>query len=95
MLLAQAEVKTTKAQRYLKALCNHFSHKVQAAYDDNRGIVQFGFGTCTMEADAAALSFQIEAEHDAGLERVKAVVADHLERFSGEEALQIIWIEQN
>src|SRR5690606_39963199 len=40
MLLAQGQVKTEKAQRYLKALCNHFSHKVQASYSDDRGNVR-------------------------------------------------------
>lgn len=95
MLLAQGQVKTEKAQRYLKALCNHFSHKVQATYNDDRGNVDFGFGTCELQAEADTLTLQIQADNNEGFARVKYVVADHLERFSGDEALQIMWIDQD
>jgi len=93
MLFAQGQVKTQKAQRYLKALCNHFSHKVQATYNDDRGRVDFGFGRCEMWAEAETLTFQIQAEDTDGFARVKDVVAGHLERFSGDEALQVMWID--
>jgi hypothetical protein len=91
MLTAQGQVTTEKAQRYLKALCNHFSHKVQASYDENNGHVEFGFGVCEMKAEATTLSFAIEAEDAESFEQVKFVVADHLERFSGDEALKVSW----
>jgi hypothetical protein len=91
MLTAQGQVTTEKAQRYLKALCNHFSHKVQASYDENQGHVEFGFGVCDIKADANILSFELQAEDAEGFERVKFVVADHLERFSGDEALKLSW----
>lgn len=94
MLFAQGQVKTEKAQRYLKALCNHFSHKVQASYSDDRGHVDFGFGTCEMQAEADRLTLQIQADNNEGFARVKYVVADHLERFSSDEALQVMWIDQ-
>lgn len=94
MLHAQATVDTTKASRYLKALCNHFNRKVTAEYDDNHGKVQFGFGDCEMDADGHSLVIRIQADNDENFARVKYVVSDHLERFSGEEALQTEWIDQ-
>jgi hypothetical protein len=93
MLTAQAKVETEKAERYLKALCNHFNKRVTAKYGDNHGSVQFGFGNCQMDADANALVIRIQAEDDENFARVKYVVADHLERFSGDDALQIQWME--
>ncbi len=93
MLNAEAAVETPKAERYLKALCNHFSHKVTAEYADNHGKVQFGFGWCEMDATPNALNIQIRAENEENLARVKYVIADHLERFSGDEALKIQWID--
>ncbi len=94
MLKAQAQVETPKAARYLKALCNHFSRKVDANYDEQRGTVQFGFGVCEMYVSDTTLTLHIHAEGDENLARVKAVVADHLQRFSGDEALQVKWVDQ-
>ncbi len=94
MLKSQAQVKTDKAERYLKALCNHFSHKVQATYDENHGSVQFAMGSCEMDANADTLSFAVQAENAEGLEQVKDVVGGHLERFSGADALQVTWQDQ-
>ncbi|PJF29924.1 MAG: DUF2218 domain-containing protein [Phototrophicales bacterium] len=93
MRYAQAVVRTSKASRYLKALCNHFDRKVTATYDDNRGWVQFGFGECRMDADDTQLVFGIRAEDDEHFARVMYVVKDHLERFSGDEGLQVDWVE--
>jgi uncharacterized protein len=92
MLKAQAQVETPKAERYLKALCNHFSHKVRASYEDTRGSVDFGIGNCEMYAQEGRLDFHIQAADQENLERVKYVVADHLERFSGDEKLQVAWV---
>lgn len=94
MLTALAQVKTPKAGRYLKALCNHFSRKVTAEYDEHHGTVQFGFGYCELDASADELVMRIQATDDENFTRVKHVVGDHLERFSGEETLQVIWIDQ-
>lgn len=93
MLSAKSTVQTEKASRYLKALCNHFSRKVTAEYDDNRGNVDFGFGYCQMLAEENSLSINIQADDEDKFGRVKFVVADHLERFSGDEALKVEWVE--
>lgn len=93
MLSAQAKVETEKAERYLKALCNHFNRKVTAEYTDNHGTVQFGFGYCEMDADTQSLIIRIQADNDENFARVKYVVSDHLERFSGDEGLKVNWVE--
>lgn len=93
MYSAQAVVPTAKASRYLKALCNHFNRKVTAVYDGHHGSVQFGFGTCQMDADDRTLVIHVQAQDEENFARVKHVVADHLERFSGDEGLQVEWTE--
>ncbi|GAB1421757.1 hypothetical protein MASR2M15_19430 [Anaerolineales bacterium] len=93
MLKAQTSVKTEKASRYLKALCNHFNRKVKAEYNDTHGDVQFGWATCQMDAVENQLWIAIQAETDEDFERVKFVVSDHLARFAPDEALEISWIE--
>ncbi len=91
---AEATVETVKAVRFMKALCNHFGHKVTAEYTDQQGNVQFGFGHCEMSADENALSFRITADTEENFTRVKHVIADHLERFSGEDALKVEWVDR-
>ncbi|MEQ8676102.1 MAG: DUF2218 domain-containing protein [Aggregatilineales bacterium] len=92
MYKAQAIVETAKASRYLKALCNHFDRKVTAEYDDNHGNVDFGFGNCQMVATENTLSISIQADDEEQFAQVKFVIADHLERFSGDEALKSEWV---
>ena len=91
---AEASVETPKAVRFMKALCNHFGHKVTAEYTEQQGTVQFGFGHCEMNADENALSFHIAADTEENFNRVKSVIASHLERFSGEDALQVQWVDR-
>lgn len=93
MYKAQTTIETAKASRYLKALCNHFNRKVTAEYDDNQGTVNFGFADCQMTATDDRLSISVEADSDENFGRAKYVVSDHLERFSGDEALKVIWDE--
>ncbi len=94
MLQAHAQVQTPKASRYLKALCNHFNRKVSAEYNDQHGSVQFGFGVCTMDASADVLTLRVQAEDVDNFARVKWVVADHLIRFSSDEGLEVVWVNQ-
>lgn len=93
--VATARVVTPKASRYLKALCNHFNRKVDATYDDNSGHVEFPFGVCDLQADDEALLMTVTAESDSMLERLQAVVADHLVRFGNKEELQVQWVPAN
>lgn len=94
MLISESRVATEKASRYLKALCNHFSRKVQAEYTEDRGVVQFSIGRCDMLAETDTLVLHIEAENADMLEQVKAVVADHLVRFAPNDALDVAWVDQ-
>ena len=95
MLKAQAQVKTEKASRYLKALCNHFNRKVTAEYNDTQGSVQFGFADCVMVATEDALGIRIQADNAENFERVKYVVSDHLVRFGNNESLDVTWVDES
>lgn len=89
--VSTAVVETSKASRYLKALCNHFNRKVTARYTEHEGHVAFPFGECEMKATETTLHFEVRAESEGMLNRTKAVVGDHLIRFSQKEALRIHW----
>jgi hypothetical protein len=97
-LTATAQVATAKAERYLKALCNHFDRKATASYETNdsgvsSGRIDFDFGRCSMAAEDGVLNIHVAAAGDDQLDRMKNVIANHLIRFAAAEELHVRWGE--
>ena len=86
MAVETARVSTMNGARYLQQLCKHWSHKLEVQLSENEGIVRFPSAVATMTADAEALTVKVEAEDDETLQRMKGVVASHLDRFAFKEA---------
>jgi uncharacterized protein len=86
MAIAKARVPTSSGAKYLQQLCKHWGHKLEVDLTDNKGIVQFPSAVATMEADADALLVTVEAEEQETVERMKGVLASHLDRFAFREA---------
>jgi len=91
MPISQARVATERAERYLKQLCTHFSHKVPVELTDRRGEVDFPFGRAVLEATDEALLLQVSGSDTAELERAEQVVKNHLERFATKDGLTVTW----
>ena len=92
MATATAHVPTENAAKYLQQLCKHWSRKLDVELGENAGIVRFGQAAAHMEAKADGLTVRIDAEGDETLERMKGVVASHLDRFAFREApLKFDW----
>jgi len=83
---SSVRVPTGKANRYLQQLCKHWSHKLDVQFSENEGIVRFPAAVATMTAAPDALTVSVEAEDDETLQRMKGVVASHLDRFAFREA---------
>lgn len=91
-MIAEARVATGRASHYLRTLCKHFSNRVPAQYNDERGDVQFVFGTCEMLARPDELVLRVQTETAEQLEQGKEVVGGHLEKFTYRgETLSIVW----
>lgn len=88
---AHAAVPTSAAERYLAQLCKHFSHKIAVEYSPQAGTARFPGGACRLNAADGVLSLRCEAEDTAALERIKAIVEDHLKRFGWRESLAVTW----
>jgi uncharacterized protein len=86
-----ATIETDKAERLMKALCNHFARKITARYEGNKGYLEFGDGKWDLTATSSTLKFQAEADTADGLEHVKRAVGNHLQRFTPDEDIQINW----
>ncbi len=84
-------IETDKAERLMKALCNHFARKITARYEGDKGYIEFGDGKCEITATSSTLTLQVEAENADNLARVERVVVEHLLRFTPEDNFQINW----
>ena len=92
MKLELARVPTEHGARYLQQLCKHWSHKLDVELDGSTGIVRFPDAVATMTAEGDALVVSVEAADEGTVERVKGVVAKHLDRFAFREApLRFDW----
>ncbi len=86
MAVETARVPTTNGARYLQQLCKHWSHKLDVQLSEKEGIVRFPSAVATMTANSEALTISVEAPDDETLQRMKGVVASHLDRFAFREA---------
>jgi hypothetical protein len=91
MPIAKASVPTTNAAKHLQQLCKHWSHKLEVELVDRKGVVRFPAAIVTLNAEADALQVAIEGDKSE-VERMKRVVATHLDRFAFREApLRFDW----
>ena len=57
-----AIIETDKAERLMKALCNHFARKITARYEGDKGYIEFGDGKCEITATSSTLKFLAESD---------------------------------
>jgi len=88
-----ARVATPRASRNMTRLFKHFAHKGEVRLEDQQAEVVFVFGECRMFAGPEQLLIDCQAEAGEAEKRLRFVIADHLNRFSGDEALQVEWQE--
>ena len=86
MVIARGRAMTASGSKYLQQLCKHWSHKFEVEFSETRGQVRFPFAVATMEASADALLVTVETEDVEAVERLKEIVANHLDRFAFREA---------
>ena len=92
MPTARASVPTANAAKYIQQLCKHWSHRLEVDLSERKGVVRFPDAVATLEAGEAALLVTIEGEQSETVERMKGVVASHLDRFAFREApLRFDW----
>jgi len=84
---------TIHASRYLQQLAKHWSHKLEVEFTPLHATIRFpGGAVATLDAGENSLTSAIEAPDAETLERMKTVVAEHLDRFAFREApLPFAW----
>ncbi|MGH2859060.1 MAG: DUF2218 domain-containing protein [Solirubrobacteraceae bacterium] len=88
---AQADVATDKPVPYMRQLCKHFGHKVDAGFDDDTGYIQFEYARCDLRAGERVLQLTVSADDPADITRMAGVIGSHLERFGRRDELSVSW----
>jgi uncharacterized protein len=94
MPTVKASVPTVNGAKYMQQLCKHWSHRLEVDLSEDKGVVKFpAAAVVTLEPHAEALEVAIEGEESEEVERLKGVVATHLDRFAFREApLKFDWL---
>ena len=103
MLASIARVATERPRLYLRQLCEHFadqgqrhsSREFDVSFDEGTGLIDFApvlSATCRLDArEPGVLALEARGADLAALERVRRIVAKHLERFAEREGLTVDW----
>ena len=84
---------TDKPVAYMRQLCKHFGHKVDASFGDDTGYIQFEFGRCELRTEDRTLALDVSAADADSHERMENVIGSHLERFGRRDGLSVAWQE--
>jgi uncharacterized protein len=90
---SRAEVATDKPVAYMRQLCKHFGHKVDASFGEDSGYIQFDFGRCELYTNDGALTLDVSAADAESVHRMEQVIGSHLERFGRRDGLSVAWQE--
>lgn len=95
MSVSIARVPTVSASRYLQQLAKHWSHKMEVSFTEQEGRIAFPNGSVLeMKADSETLDVLLTVPEGEDVERMRGVVASHLDRFAFREApLTFDWRE--
>ena len=99
MLIAEARVATERSSRYLVQLCRHVNLVARAnpqmqahvEWSDDRGVISFGRGRCTLRADPGVLALYAEAPDEDSLHQLEQRVAGRLEQVGRRDRLTVTW----
>ena len=95
MSVSVARVPTVSSSRYLQQLAKHWSHKMEVSFTAEEGTITFPNGAqLAMRADSQTLDLVLTVPDGEDAERMRGVVASHLDRFAFREApLTFDWRE--
>jgi len=90
-MVSKLFVKTLKASIYLQQIGKHFSHELEVDFGSQAGRIEFPFGIAELNAEELGLNMIAKAETAENLDKMKHVLASHLERFAFREKLECNW----
>jgi hypothetical protein len=86
MTQVEARVPTTSGSKYVQQLCKHWAHKLPVELEGDTGVVTFVGAVATMKAGPDAIDVAVRGADREQVDRLKDVVAQHIDRFAFREA---------
>ncbi len=91
MINRTASITTGRGSFYIKRLCKHFNHRVEASWDERQGSVKFAMGQCLLVAEKEKLIIECQASSVPELAEVMDTVKRHFDRFARHDNLLLEW----
>jgi hypothetical protein len=99
MLVAEAKVETERSSRYLVQLCRHVDAVARAQpqmqahveWSDDRGVISFDWGRCTLRAVPGVLTLHVEAADEESLHELEQRVGGRLQQIGRRDHLTVTW----
>lgn len=89
MEISLAIIQAENSRRLMNRLAKHWGHKFPVKVGEDEGEIELPMGICRLRcSDKLTVELESDAEQ---MPRLQKVVADHLERMAGKEALVIEW----
>lgn len=91
MTEAVATISTPHGAALLQALCAHWSRRLEAEYDAQRGRVNFDYAAAHFEATPAGLRVMLAAPDRVALARLRRRFTTRLRKLAAREPLTLDW----
>jgi hypothetical protein len=99
MVTAEGHMATDRAGRYLEQLCQHLDSlgqarpqmRVNVEWSGEHGVIDFGWGRCTLDAKPSALGLVVQAGDEPSLRELQQRISDRLERIGRRDGLRVTW----
>lgn len=99
MLVAEAKVETERSSRYLVQLCRHVDAvarsqpqmQAHVEWSDDRGVISFDWGRCTLRAVPGVLTLHVEAADEESLHELEQRVGGRLQQIGRRDHLTVTW----
>ena len=91
LLLALSTVVDIDGKRMIKRLCQHFSHKINAGWNESHGYIEFAMGFCDMKGNANQMNFRCGANSEAELKEIIDCIETHFTRFMKQGECSLEW----
>ncbi len=89
--MAVASVQHIDGRKMIHRLCKHFSHKIDAGWNDNQGYIEFAMGVCDMSADEQAIHLHCGSGSQAELDEIVDCINVHFQRFAKSFDFTLHW----
>jgi hypothetical protein len=88
---SQAQLATPLAQRYLVALCSHFTRKIRVEYTPDHGVAFFPQGECELSLAGDVLVLDCRADSGDALASIERALSLHMQRFTRRDPVTLAW----